>query len=197
MTATQLRLGFTTMMRCISASDDALAWWCILQLVDATASIPISPAPVSPSSPTKNAPGRPMKALSALTDLDGKQQEAVQQAASAEDYDPNKDQPTRLDEAGGPTPLETQALELRRGHFLLTLIDQITVINLVLLRSLLDRIWEFILEEEQEERDERRRRGKEALLKVLFATLGDGLDMTKREEGIRWWLARRWHQAHL
>lgn len=200
MTASQLRLGFTTMMRSVSMSDDALAWWCILRLVDAISAIPVIPSYDDRDSKKSTA----STALSTLAKVKPEQREAIQHAASAEDYDPNKEHPTRLDEIGGPTPLETQALRLQRGHLLLVLIDQVTVVNLVLLRSLLDKIWTFVLEEEREgSQDAMSGQAREALLKVLFGTLGDGLDMTKREEGIRWWLARRWElkghskQAHM
>lgn len=32
--------------------------------------------------------------------------------------------------------------------------------------------------------------GRQALVKVVFNTLGEGLDATKREEGVRYWLER-------
>lgn len=188
-------------------SDDALAWWCILQLVDAITAIPILASAPDSKTKSKDSKQQTKTALSSLANVEPEKREAIQHAASAEDYDPNKEHPTRLDEIGGPTPLETQALQLRRGHLLLVLIDQVTVVNLVLLRSLLDKIWGFLLEEERhvpaEGDDEVSSQAREALLKVLFGTLGDGLDMTKREEGIRWWLARRWElkgfskQAHM
>ncbi|SCV71125.1 BQ2448_2713 [Microbotryum intermedium] len=120
---------------------------------------------------------------------------------------------TRLDETFSLSPVEVKALSLPRGHLLLTLIDQTTSVNLVLLRQVLDEIWELIREEPKDEsgvvedvegfKEKGKGRGNEkkgesfvgtgrqALIKVLFATLGEGLDATKREEGVRYWLERR------
>lgn len=180
MSASQLRLAFTTMIRCVSNSDDALAWHCILQLDAAISAIPISSTAQSP----------PPTSL----------EQVASNAAVGEEL-PTEDGPTerefdeditRLDEATLLSPLELQALQSQRGHLLLTLIDQATSVNLILLRSLLERIWSFIKEEgsdlETGARKAEGESGKEALIKVVFNTLGEGLDATKREEGVRWWM---------
>lgn len=160
MTTSQLRLAFTTMVSCVSRSDDALAWYAIEQLTSAISLLPLSsPSPPPPPSPTD---------LSLVP-------------APLRDF--SDAGPTRLDEASSLSPLETLALQLGRGHLLLTLIDQSTAVNLVLLRSLLDRIWDLVGQEPEGE-------PKHALIKVLFATLGQGLDATKRDEGVRYWLDR-------
>lgn len=183
MSASQLRLAFTTVIRCVSNSDDALAWYCILQLISAISSIPLSSPSTIPSPPP-----------STLTPA----HEA--NANVPRDFD-DDDPTTRLDEASSLSPLESTALQLRRGHLLLTLIDQTTSVNLILLRSLLAQIWEFVKEEGSEKENEvlgevmsaergaaGEESGKEALVKIVFNTLGEGLDATKREEGVRWWM---------
>ena len=183
MSASQLRLAFTTVIRCVSNSDDALAWYCILQLMSAISSIPLSSPSTIPSPPP-----------STLTPA----HEA--NANVPRDFD-DDDPTTRLDEASSLSPLESTALQLRRGHLLLTLIDQTTSVNLILLRSLLAQIWEFVKEEGSEKENEvlgevmsaergaaGEESGKEALVKIVFNTLGEGLDATKREEGVRWWM---------
>lgn len=170
MSAPQLRLAFTTMIRCLSNEDDALAWWCILQLIEA---IKLLPSSAAPSSPVR----LETTAQTVLASVD----EDEEPINSGREFDA-AEAPTNLSDAVPLSPLETQALELPRGHLLLALIDQTTSVNLILLRSLLEQIWEFIDREEGE--------GRDALVKVLFSTLGEGLDATKREEGVRWWMER-------
>lgn len=171
MSASQLRLAFTTMIRCVSASDDALAWFCILQLIAAIKAIPLNPpSPTRPDVPTStNAATLP-----------------VDESASSREFD-EESSTTRLDEAAVLSPVEASALKLQRGHLLLTLIDQTTAVNLILLRTLLGQIWEFVNEEKAAGDDE----GKNALVKVVFNTLGEGLDATKRDEGVRYWMEKR------
>ena len=170
MTTSQLRLAFTTMVGCVSNSDDALAWYCIMELIAAISALPRLSAPPLPL------PSLP-PSHSDLSDL------ASPEPSPSTSRDFSDSASTRLDEASTLSPLETQCLQLPRGYLLLTLIDQTTAVNLVLLRSLLDRIWDFVREEEDGE-------AKDALVKVLFGTLGEGLDATKREEGVRYWMER-------
>lgn len=178
MSASQLRLAFTTIVRCVSATDDALAWYCILQLIDAIRALPASTSTPTPTSsaiapqPGASAPAPP---------------------TTSRDFDEEASS-TRLDETSSLSPLEQRALTLQRGHLLLTLIDQTTSVNLILLRKLLDEIWYFIREEGagvdevMGKAADGEESPKEALVKVVFGTLGEGLDATKREEGVRYWL---------
>ncbi|KAL8279383.1 hypothetical protein RQP46_008195 [Phenoliferia psychrophenolica] len=175
MTTSQLRLAFTTMVGCLSNSDDALAWYCVQELISTIANLP--PSPTSNTALLESTP--PSRSLSPVTDLTST--DASPEPPTSRDF--SDAPPTRLDEASTLSPLETLALQLPRGHLLLTLIDQTTAVNLVLLRSLLDRIWDFVREEEEGE-------AKDALVKVFFGTLGEGLDATKREEGVRYWMER-------
>jgi hypothetical protein len=198
MSASQLRLAYTAVVRCASGSDDALAWYCILQLIEDIRKIEPGTLLAPPGSSISNAQDVPPSASSTPREYDD---EAAQ---------------TRIDEAASLSPLERQALTLRRGHLLLALIDQTTSCNLVLLRKLLDQIWTFVKEERQHEgaavtalapvtavsatrpsssssapvEEEEPGSAVDALVKVLFSTLGEGLDATKREEGVRYWLER-------
>lgn len=154
MTTSQLRLAFTAMIRCVSATDDALAWYCILQLIAAIKETPsgISTTAVAP----------PLD----LTDPH----------ASLSD--------SKHDESTTLSPLELSVLTLARGHLLLTLIDQTTSVNLILLKTLLEQIWVLVREEDLDGE------GREGLVKVVFQTLGEGLDATKKEEGTKYWMFR-------
>ncbi|KAI5476400.1 peroxisomal membrane protein [Pseudohyphozyma bogoriensis] len=166
MSTSQLRLAFTTLIRCVSNSDDALAWYLILQIIAALEVLPTSSSP--PPTPSSS-------------EIDASLAADHQTAtAPKRDFD---DHPTRLDEAAHLSPLETTVLALPRGHLLLTLIDQSSSVNLVLLRSLLEKVWELVKGEGDKD-------AREALVRVVFGVLGEGLDSTKREEGVRWWMER-------
>lgn len=191
MSASQLRLAYTAVVRCASGSDDALAWYCILQLVDAIKDIPPGQLAVTPAAASSTpSPSSPNSSNAS---------EAT--SSSPREFDDEAVQ-TRLDEAASLSDSERQALTLRRGHVLLALIDQTTSCNLVLLRKLLYQIWSFVRQERSCEMEElpqpQPRQGQQdgqgsavdALVRVLFSTLGEGLDATKREEGVRFWLER-------
>ncbi|CAG8450895.1 14551_t:CDS:2 [Racocetra fulgida] len=77
---------------------------------------------------------------------------------------------------------DTPASHLHREHLLLTLIDQVQSVNLVLLETLLTKIKYFI----QTEQDRIRKR---AMKKALFDALSTGLDYTKKDTGVKWWLS--------
>lgn len=160
MTASQVRLAFTKIVQCASTSDDSLAWYCITELLSSIQAIP--------TSPSSRAVTLPPPAPSSAT-----------LPADSDATPPT----TRLDESPSLTSLELATLKSARGHLLLTLIDQLTAVNLVLLRSLLGEIWTLVKEEKDGE-------AKKALGDVVFKTLGEGLDASKREEGVRWWLER-------
>jgi hypothetical protein len=156
------------MIRCVSNSDDALVWYCLLQLIEAIRLLPVS-------SPT----------TSSIPSIDGPTTEAlVDDSASSREFD-EESTTTRLDSAITLSPLESTALKLQRGHLLLTLIDQTTSVNLILLRTLLNQIWMFVNDEVRGSEE------KSALVKVVFNTLGEGLDATKRDEGVKYWLEKR------
>lgn len=181
MTASQLRLAFTTMIRCISTTDDALAWYCILQLISTIESIPTTVSRVTP-------PVLPTSTTDSNINSNSEDSTNPTTTRSFNDEEPT----TRLSEASNLSPLEQAALKSERGHLLLTLIDQTTSVNLILLRSLLEKIWEFVKVEEivGEGIEGEAGEGREALMKVVFNTLGEGLDDTKRDEGVRFWLER-------
>jgi len=160
MTAPQLRLAFTTMIRFASATDDALAWHAILQLVTALKQLPTSPqstptGPASPSPPAANVPDAPR------VFADG----------------------TRLDEAAPSSESEDVVLSLPRGKLLLTLVDQASACSLFLLEGVLEQVWECVREEGCAE-------GREALGRVVFGVLSEGLSKEKRGEGVTFWMER-------
>ncbi|KAK4056859.1 hypothetical protein OIO90_002109 [Microbotryomycetes sp. JL221] len=195
MSASQLRLAYTTMVRCVSSCDDALAWYCIQQLIDAIEDIPVvaSSLAETPTAPTS----------SVGTSTTEQKDTGLPPGSEPRDYDAEQNHP-RLDEASNLSPLEQAAMRSDRGALLLTLIDQTTSVNLILLAKLLDKVWEFIKVESTVDGvgftgDETSKKGKrtrpvstkQAFVDILFQRLGEGLDATKRAHGIAYWLERR------
>ncbi|GAA5928485.1 uncharacterized protein JCM15063_003891 [Sporobolomyces koalae] len=167
LSATQLRVAYSTMVRSASIADDALAWWCIRELLAAIDRLPVSVPPSERSllllPATHQTPS--MRDLS---------EDSIQDSASTTS-------PAANDTIAPPT-LETRALELPRGNLLLTLISLLPTVNFVLFRSLLGEISRLV-KLEPVEHD-----GRKALAEWIFDVLGSGMDVVKREEGIRWWL---------
>ncbi|KAM0787686.1 hypothetical protein ACM66B_003748 [Microbotryomycetes sp. NB124-2] len=195
MSASQLRLAYTTMIRCVSLSDDALAWYCIEQLIAAIERIPVSTSLSLHSSPV-NVLGQNKTQASPPQDIDNPN---LPPGSQPRDYDAESQHP-RLDEASNFSPLEQTCLKSSRGALLLSLIDQTTSVNLVLLTSLLDNVWRLVKLEHGgldqttrvgEEANERGMSTREAFVNILFQRLGEGLDATKRAQGIKYWLERR------
>lgn len=222
MSASQLRLAFTTMIRSLSNFDDSVAWYCISRLISKIESTPvITPlsAAVDPSSSSSSTPRDELNLTASLasssTDPSSSLDATKNDQRSAEldrilelDRQEQLSNPTtRLDESSSPSLIESKALSglKERGHLILILIDQLTSVNLLLLETLLDRIKRFVEEEDRvvdevrggstgsssggrRKKGDERSEGRDALVKVLFTTLGEGMDATKREAGTRWWM---------
>lgn len=165
MNPTQLRLAFTTMVRAVSGSDDALALWAVQELVDAIKALPTSP-------PTTSHTQAPVTRL-------------------AEDARFFSAEPTRLENEHAPPSTKDESLILRlsRGALLLTLIDQSAAVNLYLLERLLGETWDLIKEEGDQEAREALARAvfvvlSEGLSKEKRAT-GVGWWLSRGEELVR------------
>ncbi|GAA5978204.1 hypothetical protein JCM11641_001135 [Rhodosporidiobolus odoratus] len=164
---TQFRLAFSTMVDGVcSAGDDALAWWNIQELLAAAEALPVAasmpsldPADVAalPSGNTAFAPSAPPPP--ALPNLSP-------------------------DTAGSATPLDTRALTLPRGGYLLALSSLLPSVSLPLLPPLLS-ILEDLLRAELPDHD-----GRSAVVEFVFEVIGEGMDARKREVGVEWWMER-------
>ncbi|GAA5917798.1 hypothetical protein JCM5296_007569 [Sporobolomyces johnsonii] len=170
MSPSQLRFAFSTMVYAVSQTDDALAWWCIRELLAAIEALPTSTATNAPEPDSAAVePARPpLRDLSDNTDGD---LAALPPPPTLPDPSPT----------AAPT-LESRSLSLPRGALLLALIALLPSINLVLLLSLLSHI-ERLIRLEPAGSD-----GRTALAEWVFEVLGTGMDVVKREEGVRWWL---------
>jgi hypothetical protein len=156
------------MVSSISSFDDALAWSCIQELVSA-----INQRPIAATSNTSMAAIAVRATSPRLRDLEEDSGSGDTDSPAVTNLEP--------DEPPAST-VETRALTLPRGALLLTLISLLPSVNLVLLRSLLTEISRLV-DLEPAEHD-----GRRALGQWTFEVLGSGMDVVKREEGVRWWL---------
>ncbi|GAA5951893.1 hypothetical protein JCM21900_004176 [Sporobolomyces salmonicolor] len=170
MSPSQLRFAFSKMVYAVSQTDDALAWWCIRELLAAIDNLPTSTATNAPEPGFVSVdPARP--SLRELSDnADGDLRVA-----------PAPVSPPHPFTTAAPT-LESRSLSLPRGALLLTSIALLPSINLVLFLSLLSHI-ERLIRLEPAGSDSRT-----ALAEWVFEVLGTGMDVVKRGEGARWWL---------
>ncbi|BGP24503.1 peroxisomal membrane protein [Rhodotorula toruloides] len=118
---TQLRFAFSTTIGAVSYTDDALAWWCIEELLARLEALPVSTeGPVSTAEPVP--------------------------PPSRDDIAKAADIPA-ASEGTAVTPLETRARTLPRGAYLLTLIALLPAVNLVLFSPLLSHIERLVRQE--------------------------------------------------
>ncbi|CAG8454482.1 1997_t:CDS:2 [Dentiscutata erythropus] len=152
----QLRIAYTTIIKSLSNTDNAITFLCLEKLIKK-----IEDTPLSASSDTDKS----KKILPTKSSSYGPQNENTLKTSDKEDNE-----------------IQSIASRLNRGHLLLTLIDQIQSVNLILLETLLIKI-KYFLQAEQEGI------GKHAIKKALFNALSAGLDYTKKDTGVKWWLS--------
>ncbi|GAA6027304.1 hypothetical protein JCM8097_002576 [Rhodosporidiobolus ruineniae] len=160
---TQFRLAYSTLVGAVSASDDALAWWAVQELLEKIEALPVASfhaaAELSPSS-------RP-----ALRDLTDDAPAAAPEPAVPE-----------LGAAPPISPLDTRALTLPRGGHLLALTALLPSVSLLLLPRLLSALEPLVRLEPV------RHDGRAAVVEFAFQMLGEGMDAVKRVEGTEWWM---------
>ncbi|BGP31922.1 hypothetical protein JCM10296v2_003701 [Rhodotorula toruloides] len=117
---TQLRFAFSTTVGAVSNTDDALAWWCVEELLARLEVLPAS--------------------------TEGPASVALTPVPSSDDLVKGTDVPP-ANEENVVTPLETRTLTLPRGAYLLTLIALLPSVNLVLFSPLLSHIERLIRQE--------------------------------------------------
>lgn len=163
---TQLRLAYSTVVRSTSSFDDDLAWWCIQELVASVERLPVS---------LESNPEVPIATRARFRDLS--EDSVVKDSPPVTPFAGDA-------ESANPTALtvEARALTLARGARLLALVSLLPSVNLVLFQALLDEISRLVgLEPVASD-------GRTALGEWTFEVLGTGMDVVKREEGVRWWM---------
>ncbi|BGP39922.1 hypothetical protein JCM10450v2_003899 [Rhodotorula kratochvilovae] len=165
---TQLRLAYaTTVSAATAAGDDALAWWCIEELLARIDALPLAlPAAAVEEGAPAAAPRAPLRDLAETP------------------VPPTEAAPEIAAEDATVTPREERALSLPRGALLLVLPSLLPSVSLALLPQLLSAL------EARVRLEPRGSDGREALVETTFEVLGVGMDAVKRAEGVRWWLER-------
>ncbi|RHZ82577.1 hypothetical protein Glove_108g11 [Diversispora epigaea] len=168
-TIIQLRTAYSEVIKYTSETDDALCWLCLDKLIKKIENI-------TPESKELNDySNKSLKSESTSSNLSDSSKSPSNQ---------NEDDSTNnvMLNNNDPESIQAAALYLRRGHLLLTLIDQVQFVNLIIIKTLLEKIKEFLEAEPNGI-------GKLALKKVLFDTLSMGLDYTKKDVCVKWWLS--------
>ncbi|RIB13625.1 hypothetical protein C2G38_1719009 [Gigaspora rosea] len=163
----QFRIAYTTIIKSLSNTDDALTFLCLEKLIKKIEDTPLSA--LTPLDTDKSKKMIPIE--STLMSSDKSSYSTFVDSTGENRSVKNKD-----DE------IQSFASHLNRGHLLLTLIDQIRSVNLIFLETLLAKI-KYFLQAEQEGV------GKQAIKKALFDALSTGLDYTKKDNGVKWWLS--------
>lgn len=173
----QLRAAFTTMIRSLSETEDALAWLCVEKLLEriqqydreiATLAEVVAAPAVSEE-----------KALvSVAMDLS---QDLTPQTAPSHLPSLGTALSTSVTKPSGG-PMMLLELQKERGQLLLALFDQLSSLNLVFVETLGRKICELLEQETSVT-------ARQALLKCLLDVIGGPqVDHTKRDWAVKWYL---------
>ncbi|GAA5851336.1 hypothetical protein JCM8547_004212 [Rhodosporidiobolus lusitaniae] len=173
---TQFRLAYSTLVAAVSSSDDALAWWCIEELLAAIDKLPVATPPVETSSSSSLLSGLGNDDSAPLTSSSGPSSITSTAVTSPSAAPPPPAFPL--------SPLDGRASSLPRGIHLLTLTSLLPSVSLRLLPRLLTSI-ETLIWEEPLGSD-----GRRAIVEYAFERIGEGMDAVKRGEGTRWWMEK-------
>ncbi|KAG0056436.1 hypothetical protein BGZ83_004943 [Gryganskiella cystojenkinii] len=198
----QLRAAFTTMIRSLSETEDALAWLCVERLLeridqyDALAKADIEAAAAQLEGSAANVPGITEAAVGAAKavkelELQREKEKALVEVATNihQDLSP-KASASQIPSLGtntttSPTPAEAAASLARikeRGELLLALFDQLSSVNLIFVETLGQKIRSLIAQEPS-------LNARRALLSCLFDVIGGpAVDHTKRDWAVKWYL---------
>ncbi|KAG0023303.1 hypothetical protein BGZ81_008174 [Podila clonocystis] len=173
----QLRAAFTTMIRSLSETEDALAWLCVEKLLER---IQQYDREISNLAQVVEAPvvSEENALVIVATDLS---QDLTPQAAPS--HLPSLGT-TIVTSATKPSLGSMRLLELQkeRGQLLLALFDQLSSLNLVFVETLGRKIRELLVQETSAT-------ARQALLKCLLDVIGGPqVDHTKRDWAIKWYL---------
>ncbi|KPV75457.1 uncharacterized protein RHOBADRAFT_53432 [Rhodotorula graminis WP1] len=179
---TQLRLAYATVVAGVTAAgDDALAWWCVEELLARIDALPPSNSSATSIAAEQASTPRRTVALRDLAEDDGPTARPVAEVATAAAT--AADAPS-IDDDAMITPAEQRVLALPRGAHLLVLVALLPSVSLSLLPTVLSAL-EALVRHEPVGSDAR-----DALVHECFAVLGSGMDAVKRGEGVKWWLER-------
>ncbi|KAK3818142.1 MAG: hypothetical protein J3R72DRAFT_38240 [Linnemannia gamsii] len=178
----QLRAAFTTMIRSLSGTEDALAWLCVEKLLERIQQYDDELAEATTTVQAED--DRRREGEKALVDV----ATSVQQDLSPQDSATHLPSlgtmtpPSRATAAAATASLATLEHQKERGQLLLALFDQLSSLNLVFVETLGLKIRELIVKEPSPV-------GRRALLKCLLDVIGGpAVDHTKRDWAVKWYL---------
>ncbi|KAF9285237.1 hypothetical protein BGZ68_004032 [Mortierella alpina] len=187
----QLRAAFTTMIRSLSETEDALAWLCVERLLERIQQYD------DLAEAEAEADTEAISIFKKEQQTQEKEEALVQVATTIhQDLGP-KESPSHLPSLGTLTPPTSPAVtssravptsvdalqrEKERGQLLLALFDQLSSLNLVFVETLGLRIRALVAKEPSPV-------GRKALLKCLLDVIGGpAVDHTKRDWAVKWYL---------
>ncbi|KAF9124487.1 hypothetical protein BGW39_008183 [Mortierella sp. 14UC] len=173
----QLRAAFTTMIRSLSGTEDALAWLCVEKLLERIQQYDDELAET-------------YAAIQADVERSEAEKVLVDIATSVQQDLGPQDSATHLPSLGTLAPpkataaasMATLERQKERGQLLLALFDQLSSLNLVFVETLGLKVRELIVKEPSPV-------GRRALLKCLLDVIGGpAVDHTKRDWAVKWYL---------
>jgi hypothetical protein len=176
----QLRAAFTTMIRSLSGTEDALAWLCVEKLLeriqqydddlaDATAVVQVEVE--------RREGEKALVEIATSVQQDLSPQESATHLPSLGTLNPTTTSTRVLS-----TPQAILECQKERGQLLLALFDQVSSLNLVFVETLGLKIRELLVKEPSPV-------GRRALLKCLLDVIGGpAVDHTKRDWAVKWYL---------
>jgi hypothetical protein len=173
----QLRAAFTTMIRSLSGTEDALAWLCVEKLLEKIQQYDDKLAEVT-------------TAIQSGVERREAEEALVDVATSVQQNQRPQESAVHLSSLGILTPSKASAAasmvtlerQKERGQLLLALFDQLSSLNLVFVETLGLKIRELIVKEPSPI-------GRRALLKCLLDVIGGpAVDHTKRDWAVKWYL---------
>ncbi|KAF8942592.1 hypothetical protein BGZ47_006329 [Haplosporangium gracile] len=177
----QLRAAFTTMIRSLSGTEDALAWLCVEKLLeriqqydeDLAEAMAVAQAEVE-----RREGEKALVEIAISVQQDLSPQESATHLPSLGTLNPTTTITTAL-----TTPQAVLESQKERGQLLLALFDQLSSLNLVFVETLGIKIRQLIVKEPSPV-------GRRALLKCLLDVIGGpAVDHTKRDWAVKWYLS--------
>ena len=183
--STQLEYAFTTIVSALSDRSDSVTWWTIQRLAEEIQKEGAS-----------NKDGAAAKLESSLeTATEPSQEELSEAQSSSQSVHPSN---PAVADGGAVTPVPIEGGEpLPHDRYValqLCLLACIPCVNLVLLRSILNKAEVYILEHKARANEQSKKHDSHATKMALAERTFDsiqGLNSATREEGLRWWLDKR------
>ncbi|KAF9394790.1 hypothetical protein CPC16_010257 [Podila verticillata] len=177
----QLRAAFTTMIRSLSETEDALAWLCVekllgrIQAYDQEIAMLVEVAG-APKVMVSEEEERALVSVAMELSQDLSPQAAASHLPSLGTHAIASTKPRSSE------PMRLLELQKERGQLLLALFDQLSSLNLVFVETLGGKIRELVAQETSAT-------ARQALLKCLLDVIGGPqVDHTKRDWAVKWYL---------